>query len=74
MTQCFSSKTHNLVTSFATSAYKLLLLHTAHVDLRLRGTAINPANYTRIRYKIQTDAQYNGMRDKDYMISKITKE
>ena len=32
---------------FATSAYELYLLQTAHVDARVRGAATNLANYTR---------------------------
>ncbi|KAF8503350.1 nucleolar complex-associated protein-domain-containing protein [Russula emetica] len=32
---------------FATSAYELYLLQTAHVDVRVRGAAIKLANYTR---------------------------
>jgi nucleolar complex protein 3 len=32
---------------FATSAYELYLLQTAHVDARIRGAATNLANYTR---------------------------
>ena len=36
-----------LSNTFATSAYELYLLQTAHVDARVRGAAINLANYTR---------------------------
>ena len=32
---------------FATSAYELYLLQTAHIDARVRGAATNLANYTR---------------------------